>query len=69
VALSRIKFFNFWISFIWRAFKAFKSERRLENAHGSDFQEENSILYRGTFKGLSPSTTPFGKRKFNRIVV
>jgi hypothetical protein len=39
-------------------------EIRFETSDGSGFQEENSILYSGTFKGLSPSTTPFGKRKF-----
>jgi len=63
LALSGIRFFNFLIPFIWRAFKIFKSEERFENADGSDFQEENSNLYRKPFKGLSPSTTPFGKRK------
>jgi hypothetical protein len=45
-------------------FKTFKSERRFETADGTDFQEEHSILYSGNFKGLSPSTTPFGKRRF-----
>jgi hypothetical protein len=44
------------------AFKIFKSESRFETADGSDFQEENSNLYRGTSKGLYPSTTPFGQR-------
>jgi hypothetical protein len=50
--------------FLWKAFKTFKSERRFEISNGTDFQDENSKLYRRTFKGLSPSTTPFGKRKF-----
>jgi hypothetical protein len=54
--------------FIWRAFKTFKSERRFENADGSDFQEENSNLYVGAFKGLYPPTTPFGEKSFIRIV-
>jgi hypothetical protein len=39
-------------------------EIRFETSDGSGFQEENSILYSGTFKGLSASTTLFGKRKF-----
>ena len=54
--------------FLWKAFKKLKSERRVDNADGTDFQEENSKLYRGTFKGLSPSTTPFGKRRFVKVV-
>ena len=29
---------------------------------------KNILVYSRTFKGLSPSTTPFGKRKFIRIV-
>jgi hypothetical protein len=37
--------------FLWEAFKKLKSERRVNNADGTDFQEENS-------KGLSASTTP-----------
>jgi hypothetical protein len=47
------------------AFKTFKSGRRFENADESDFQEENSNLYVGTFKGLYPPTTPFGEKKFH----
>jgi hypothetical protein len=39
-------------------FKTFESERRFETANGTDSQEENSKLYSGVFKGLSPSTTP-----------
>jgi hypothetical protein len=42
--------------FLWKAFKKLKSERRVNNADGTDFQEENS-------KGLSPSTTPSGMGK------
>jgi hypothetical protein len=52
--------------FIWKAFKTFKSERRFENADGSDFQEENSNLYVRTFEGLYPPTTPFGEKKFHQ---
>jgi len=44
--------------FLRRAFKTFKSERRFEDADGSDFQEENSNLYGGTFKNLYPPTLP-----------
>jgi hypothetical protein len=50
--------------FLWKAFKTLKSERGVDSADGTDFQEENSKLYRGTSKGLSPSTTPLGKRRF-----
>jgi hypothetical protein len=49
---------------LWKAFRKLKSERRVDNAYGTDFQEENSKLYSGTSEGLSPSTTPFGKRRF-----
>ncbi len=49
--------------FLWQTFKIFKSERRVDNADVTDFQEENSKLYSGTFKGLAPSTTPFRKEK------
>jgi hypothetical protein len=49
--------------FLWKAFKKLKSERRVDNADGTDFQEENSKLYSGTSKGLSPSTTSFKKEK------
>ena len=51
-----------------RPFKTLKSEGRFEYADGSDFQEEESNLYSRTFKGLSPSITPFGKRKFVKVV-
>jgi hypothetical protein len=51
--------------FFWRAFITFKSERRSQVAGGSDFQEEDSRLRSGIFKGLSPSTTPFGKRNLD----
>jgi hypothetical protein len=54
--------------FIWKASKTFKSEERFENADGSDFQEENSSLYVGTFKGLSPSTTPLEREGLVRII-
>jgi hypothetical protein len=50
--------------FLRKAFKTLKSERRVYNANGTDFQEENSKFYSGTSKGLPPSTTPFGKRMF-----
>jgi hypothetical protein len=49
---------------LWKALKKFKSEREFVTADGADFQEENSKLYSRTFKGLSPFTTPFGKRNF-----
>jgi hypothetical protein len=49
---------------LWRAFKKLKSERGVDNADETDFQEENSKFYSGTSKGLSPFTTPFGKRRF-----
>jgi hypothetical protein len=42
--------------------KNFWSERKTVPADGSDFQEGNSNLHRGTFKGLYPPTTPFGER-------
>jgi hypothetical protein len=54
--------------FFWKAFKTFKSEGGFEYADGSDFQEENSNLCSATVKGLSPSTTPFGKKKLYRII-
>jgi hypothetical protein len=62
--LTRPKFFVdlFYIS-IWKAFKNLKSERRVGNANGTDFQEENYKFYSGISKGLSPSTTPFWKKK------
>jgi len=50
------------------AFKTFKPERRFETADGAGFQEENSRLYRGIFKGLSPSTTPLEREGLVRIV-
>jgi hypothetical protein len=54
--------------FLWQAFKTFKSERRVDNADVTDFQEENSKLYSGTSKGLAPSTTPFKREGLFRIV-
>jgi hypothetical protein len=51
---------------LWKTFKRIKelkSERKIDNADGTDFQEENSKLYGKNPKGLSPSITPFGKRR------
>jgi hypothetical protein len=36
---------------------------RFEIANGCALQEEKCNSHSGNFKGLSPSTTPFGKRK------
>ena len=62
LALSGLSFLLYSFLF-WQAFKTFKSDRRFETSDGPDFQEENSKLYRRTFKGLSPSTTPLWKKK------
>jgi len=35
---------------------------------GQDFEITTEIKHGENFKGLSPSTTPYGKRKFIRIV-
>ena len=53
--------------FLWKALKKFKSERKFVTADGTDFQKEDSKLNGVIFKGLSPATTPFGKRKFINI--
>jgi len=50
--------------FLWKTLKTFKSGRGFENADATDFQEENSNLYYGTFKGLSSSTTPLGGKTY-----
>jgi hypothetical protein len=49
---------------LWKTFKKIKPERRVDNTDGTDFQEKHSKFYSGISKGLAPSTTPFGKRRF-----
>jgi hypothetical protein len=52
-----------WVVFFGGPLKHLSQKRRFQVADGANFQEENSKLYSGIFKGLSPSTAPFGKRK------
>jgi len=48
--------------------KALKISLEVRQSYRSRFLTRIQNLDRKHFKGLSPSTTPFGKRKFCRIV-
>jgi hypothetical protein len=58
-----IKFSKIQFSFFWKAFKTPKSERKFQAAGDLTFERETPNCGE-VFTGLSPSTTPFGKRKF-----
>jgi hypothetical protein len=55
-------------SFFGRPLNTVRIRRRIQTTEGYNFLEENSKFYDETFKGLSSSITPFGMRKFIRIV-
>jgi len=63
LALSGLSLIRF--SFFERPLKSHYGRR--EPMKGFKFVKE-SIMSSSDFKGLSPTTTPFGKRKFTRIV-
>jgi len=60
---------KFDLDFFGRAFNTFKSESRFKTVDRTDFQEENSMLCGGNFKGLSPSITPFWKENVLLILL